>query len=208
MGNPKQIDSLIRLISMKRRLTGFSLDVHDNLDRTNEVVTNERVLFQQKDYHDNVLESISQLTQSIDHYNTELDALINYLDSSIRRLEIKVIQDNYRNYESFNTTIKERLEIRSQFSSSLNEYIYGIKNSTDSWQYAGLDMWPTDPKFTRETVANDPLYIIANTELHVLNQLNIFNNYNHKIEDFNSINEKYDTSFNIIGNVLLFKIKI
>ena len=50
--------------------------------------------------------------------------------------------------------------------------------------------------------------IIANTELHVLNQLNIFNNYNHKIEDFNSINEKYDTSFNIIGNVLLFKIKI
>ena len=165
MGNPKQIDSLIRLISMKRRLTDFSLDVHDNLDRTNEVLTNERVLFQQKDYHDNVLASISQLTQSVNHYNTELDALINYLDSSIRKLEIKVIQDNYRNYESFNTTIKERLEIRSQFSSSLNEYIYGLKNSKDNWQFAGLDMWPTDPKFTRETVANDPLYIIANTEL-------------------------------------------
>lgn len=49
--------------------------------------------------------------------------------------------------------------------------------------------------------------IIVKTELLFLNHFNIFNNYDHNLNDLFKLKNKYDCEFKIIGNVLLFKIK-
>ena len=165
MVNPKLIDSLIRLITMRRRINGYSFNIQTDLDINHSALTSDMDMFQDKQYHTNVLDSIKTLTSATDSYNTNITNLLDYINNTIRNLEVKVIQDNYKNYESFNTTIEERLSVRSSFSDSLNDYLYGLKNSTDNWQFAGLDMWPTDPKFTRQLVANDPVYVIGDQEL-------------------------------------------
>jgi len=165
MVNPKLIDSLIRLTTMKRNISTFSLDMDDSLAKSKDSIIHDMEIFKEKTHHTTILDGITQLTSAVNFYNTGLDNLSEYLEDSIHNLEVKVIQENYRNYESFNTTVDERITIRSTFSKNLNEYLHGLKNSTDNWQFAGVDLCPTDPKFTRELVGSNPLYIVADQEL-------------------------------------------
>ena len=165
MVNPKLIDSLIRLIAMKRRISGYSLDIQTDLDTNHSAIISDMDMFQDKQHHTRITDSITTLTSALTTYNTSINDLLVYINNTIRNLEVKVVQDNYRNYESFQTTVEDRINIRSAFSDNLNNFIYGLKNSTDNWQFAGADLWPTDAKFTRQIVANDPVYIIADTKL-------------------------------------------
>jgi hypothetical protein len=176
MVNPKLIDSLIRLTTMKRNISTFSLDMDDSLAKSKDSIIHDMEIFKEKTHHTNILDGITQLTSAVNFYNTGLDSLSKYLEDSIHKLEVKVIQDNYRNYESFDTTVDEKITIRSTFSKNLSEYLYGLKNSTNNWQFAGVDLWPTDPKFTRELVGSNPLYIVADQELAeiVSNEFNDF----------------------------------
>ena len=115
MVNPKLIDSLIRLTTMKRNISTFSLDMDDSLAKSKDSIIHDMEIFKEKTHHTTILDGITQLTSAVNFYNTGLDSLSEYLEDSIHNLEVKVIQENYRNYESFNTTVDERITIRSRY---------------------------------------------------------------------------------------------
>ena len=115
MVNPKLIDSLIRLTTMKRNISTFSLDMDDSLAKSKDSIIHDMEIFKEKTHHTTILDGITQLTSAVNFYNTGLDSLSEYLEDSIHNLEVKVIQENYRNYESFNTTVDERITIRSTY---------------------------------------------------------------------------------------------
>ena len=49
---------------------------------------------------------------------------------------------------------------------------------------------------------------LASSELYFLNKLGIFNNLNHNLEQLKNFSKNYDHEINVVGNVLVFKIKI
>jgi len=165
MVSPRLLDSFGRLDLMLRKLNEFDLELANDLDLRTSTVEHDKRLFKEKKHHDNLIGSIQELSISLETYHSNLAELKDYIQKRLRHNEVKLIQEDYKNYESFSATIEERIALRKSFSENLNAYIFGLKNSTSNWQYAGVDLYPTDPKFTREIVSSDPTYIIADNQL-------------------------------------------
>jgi len=166
MVSPRLLDSFGRLDLMLRKLNQFDLELANDLDLRASTIEHDKRLFKEKTHHDNLIKSIQELSTSLENYHSNLTELKDYIQTRLRHNEVKLIQEDYKNYESFSATIEERIALRKSFSEKLNTYIYGLKNSTSNWQYAGVDLYPTDPKFTREIVSSDPTYVIADSQLH------------------------------------------
>ena len=77
MVNPKLIDSLIRLITMRRRINDYSVNIQTDLDINHSAITSDMNMFQDKQYHTNVLDSINTLASATDFYNSKINHLLN-----------------------------------------------------------------------------------------------------------------------------------
>ncbi len=130
-----------------------------------------------------------------------------------------ILNDSYKNLKKNSKKIvkinqnifseNNKINITNVNSIGLSYVLHCIPNTLDtSLNYLINNLNQKDITLFGSTVVPTNANIFASSELFFLNKLGIFNNVNHNVEQLKNFSKNYEHEINIVGNVLVFKIKI
>tara|TARA_Y100000591_G_scaffold11239_1_gene8743 strand:- start:7802 stop:8431 length:630 start_codon:yes stop_codon:yes gene_type:complete len=124
----------------------------------------------------------------------------------------KNLKNNSKEIFKINKNIfskNKQIKINNVNSIGLSYVLHCVPNTLDvSLNYLVNNLNQKDITLFGSTVIPTKKNFFASSELYFLNKLGIFNNLNHNIQQLKKFSKNYEHEINIVGNVLIFKIKI
>lgn len=154
-------DKFSKLDHFHRQAQRLALNLTDDIKHNKNIVNEQIEAFGDKEKHIKMLDIIANLEEAQDNFNKYSKELQDSIYKTLRRREIRLIQESYQRYEQMNED-KDFLLVRN---SLLNEgFVHQMQNQLSKyaeWKYPGVDINPLDGTFTQKMLACDPLYCIA-----------------------------------------------
>lgn len=134
------------------------------------------------------------------------------INNDILNDSFKNLKNNSKKIVKINKNIfnkNNQLKINNVNSIGLSYVLHCVPNTLDiSLNYLVNNLNKKDVTLFGSTVIPTNTNFLASSELYFLNKLGIFNNLNHNLEQLKNFSKNYDHEINVVGNVLVFKIKI
>ena len=134
------------------------------------------------------------------------------INNDILNDSFKNLKNNSKKIVKINKNIfnkNNQIKINNVNSIGLSYVLHCVPNTLDiSLNYLVNNLNKKDVTLFGSTVIPTNTHILASSELFFLNKLGIFNNLNHNLEQLKNFSKNYDHEINVVGNVLVFKIKI
>ncbi len=134
------------------------------------------------------------------------------INNDILNDSFKNLKNNSKKIVKINKNIfnkNNQLKINNVNSIGFSYVLHCVPNTLDtSLNYLVNNLNKKDVTLFGSTVIPTNTNFLASSELYFLNKLGIFNNLNHNLEQLKNFSKNYDHEINVVGNVLVFKIKI
>ena len=134
------------------------------------------------------------------------------INNDILNDSFKNLKNNSKKIVKINKNIFSRnnqIKINNVNSIGLSYVLHCVPNTLDtSLNYLVNNLNKKDVTLFGSTVIPTNASFLASSELYFLNKLGIFNNFNHNVKQLKNFSKNYDHEINVVGNVLVFKIKI
>ena len=134
------------------------------------------------------------------------------INNDILNDSFKNLKNNSKKIVKINKNIfnkNNQLKINNVNSIGLSYVLHCVPNTLDiSLNYLVNNLNKKNVTLFGSTVIPTNTNFLASSELYFLNKLGIFNNLNHNLEQLKNFSKNYDHEINVVGNVLVFKIKI
>jgi SAM-dependent methyltransferase len=200
-------DKFSKLDHFHRQVKRLTLNLNSDITHNKNIINNQIGAFGNKDKHNKILDVITTLEKAQQDFNQYTKELEESVYNTLRRREVKLIQESYKRYERMNEDKDFILLRNSLLGESFIEAIQNQIGKYADWRYPGVDINPADGTFTQRMLGCDPLYCIADSKPVIKATKANFNNFfaTRRLRTYNAIEKLPEKQFGLACSINQFE---
>jgi SAM-dependent methyltransferase len=201
------IDKFSKLDHFYRQVKRLTLDLNSDITHNKNIINNQISAFGNKDKHNKILDVITALEKAQQDFNQYTKELEESVYNTLRRREVKLIQESYKRYERMSEDKDFILTRNTLLSKKFVDQIQNQIGKYADWRYPGVDINPADGTFTQKMLGCDPLYCIADDKPVVKAIKANFSNFfaTRRLRTYNAIEKLPEKQFGFACSINQFE---
>jgi len=172
-----KISQLSLIKNAFRDIGKSSLDQLPTFDNEYKASDHYRKFFKDKQHFDQLIDLNLQIKSLLNQYVDTSKKLQEQVNKTIFQKEQKILQADYERY-SKQQIEQELLDNRNQnISDDFVDMVTSIIANSSDWRLSACVIEPTDARFVKTIVANEPLYVVTKNQESIKRVKGSFNNF-------------------------------
>ena len=155
----KLVEKMILLAQMLRENEKYTLDIESSLKAQLDYFLNQKNMFKDDLLHSELIDTTEKILALKNRNDELLEQIHGRTKGLLRDEELKIFRRDYNLYQEHKPNYQLMIERSEHLDEELLQAVKQEVGNISRWEYAGIELNPSNGIFTRSMLSCDPLYL-------------------------------------------------